>query len=390
MAVFKRLTCKSCGAREQAPKEERIAPPCPKCGGERVYSRKWYVTFYERTSSGKRKPVTKAVSTKKADAELFEGRSRVGRAEGNRIPDGNPTMDQAFDLFINFLEMEVLEGRIAEGTKVYYEKRVNNHLRPWLKKLKLTDFVTKAEALADQHKRKRIGVVSAGTLNRELATLKRFCSFAKRKKLLPVNPLMGYELLTENNQRDRVLSQVEIERLLKECKSGRLKLAVTIALETGLRREGVLTLKWKEIDWTRNEIRKVVKHHRRRGEKRVEIPLTPMLREALLDWKKKQKVEGIEGYVITSPKKPSTHMLITSDFGFQSACIRAGIEDFTFHDLRHCFATYFLRRTKNLHALAEILGHSPQEEYRMSRRYAHILSDEKHRAMEEFAGGYFD
>lgn len=402
MAVFKRLNCKACGKRSQAPKEERTPPACPQCGEIMTYSKKWYITVYLPTTNGGKKPHTEAVSTKKSDAELEESKYKVYRSKGGKISATNPIMNQAFDEFISYLEMQVIEGKIAESTKVYYEKRVNTNLRPSFGKIKLKDFGMKAEDLADQYKKKRIGAVKPATLNREIATLKRFCTFAKKKKLLPSNPLIGYELLTENNERDRVLTEEEIARLLAECKAPHLKLAVKIALATGLRREGVLTLKWNEIDWMRNEIRKVVKHHRRRGTKRVDIPLTIKLRDELLSWRKEQAVQSIGGYVIPSPRNPADHIKVSSDFGFASACIRAGIDvyeewsekkqkmvkktEFHFHDLRHCFATYFLKATKNLHALAEILGHSPQEEYRMSRRYAHILREEKHEAMKQFEG----
>lgn len=411
MAVFKWLRCKDndCRNKVRATREERSAPPCPKCGGERAYSKKWHASVYVMTTDGEKKETVRAVSTKKADAELQEGRTIVHRADGGRVAATNPLMNDALDDFIDYLQDEVLDGRLAESTKVYYEKRTKL-LRPLWKKMKLADWAAQAEDLVDTYKRKRRQQVKPATLNRELATLKRFCSWAKEKKRLPVNPLQGYKLLVENNQRDRVLTQEEMKALLDECgkarNAERLKLAVIIALETGLRREGVLTLKWSEVDWIRNEIVKVVKHHRSQGPKEVRIPLTPKLRDELLAWHKelkKEKVAGLGGYVLPSPRKPETHMKVTSDFGFANACIRAGIDvieewnekkgkeekktGFHFHDLRHTFATYFLMRTKNLHALAEILGHSPAEEYRMSRRYAHILSDEKHRAMKQFAEG---
>lgn len=58
--------------------------------------------------------------------------------------------------------------------------------------------------------------------------------------------------------------------------------------------------------------------------------------------------------------------------------------DFRFHDLRHTFATHFLRNTKDFRALQEILGHS---DYRMTLRYSHVLDDHKREAMEAFERG---
>jgi hypothetical protein len=41
----------------------------------------------------------------------------------------------------------------------------------------------------------------------------------------------------------------------------------------------------------------------------------------------------------------------------------------TFHDLRHTFAAWFLRKGGSLHALRDILGHS---DYKTTLRYAHL------------------
>jgi integrase len=47
---------------------------------------------------------------------------------------------------------------------------------------------------------------------------------------------------------------------------------------------------------------------------------------------------------------------IEEDFG--RTCLRAGIVNFTFHDLRDVFATDFYRQTKDIRKLQRVLGHS--------------------------------
>ena len=63
---------------------------------------------------------------------------------------------------------------------------------------------------------------------------------------------------------------------------------------------------------------------------------------------------------------------------FPAAGKRAGIEDFTFHDLRHTFASHLVMRTGGLKALQEILGHKTIE---MTMKYAHLSQMHKREAM---------
>ena len=54
---------------------------------------------------------------------------------------------------------------------------------------------------------------------------------------------------------------------------------------------------------------------------------------------------------------------------WESVVAAAGLEDFTFHDCRHHFASWFMMRGGNLLALREILGH---RDIKLTARYAHL------------------
>jgi len=54
---------------------------------------------------------------------------------------------------------------------------------------------------------------------------------------------------------------------------------------------------------------------------------------------------------------------------FRQALRRAGISDFRFHDLRHCFASYLVQAGVNLNAVRELGGWKTEA---MVRRYAHL------------------
>lgn len=67
---------------------------------------------------------------------------------------------------------------------------------------------------------------------------------------------------------------------------------------------------------------------------------------------------------------------------FESACRRAGIEDFRFHDLRHTFASWFVQGGGDLFRLSRILGHATLE---MSARYSHLRTDDLHDEVQRVA-----
>ena len=63
---------------------------------------------------------------------------------------------------------------------------------------------------------------------------------------------------------------------------------------------------------------------------------------------------------------------------FNSAVRRAEIEDFTFHDLRHTFASRLVMRGVDLTTVKELMGH---KHINMTLRYAHLSPGHKHSAI---------
>ena len=65
-----------------------------------------------------------------------------------------------------------------------------------------------------------------------------------------------------------------------------------------------------------------------------------------------------------NPDKP-----VETKKAWGNALKRAGIQDFRFHDLRHCAASFLLESGASLGVLAEVLGHRTLQ---MVKRYAHL------------------
>ena len=58
-----------------------------------------------------------------------------------------------------------------------------------------------------------------------------------------------------------------------------------------------------------------------------------------------------------------------NNHAWRKALVRAGIENFRWHDLRHTWASWHVQQGTPLHVLQELGGWS---EYEMVRRYAHL------------------
>src|SRR5829696_4523676 len=57
---------------------------------------------------------------------------------------------------------------------------------------------------------------------------------------------------------------------------------------------------------------------------------------------------------------------------FRRVCKKIEIEDFRFHDLRHCAASWLRMSGADLHDVAALLGH---RDLRMTARYSHLSNE---------------
>lgn len=393
MAVFKRILCSDCNkqmgqtAKETA--KEWQAKRCS-CGGTPKLSTKWYCAVYLPSSDGGLHKIVRAGSESKKDTEIMERELLTKRDEGEQYekPRDN-TLSGFATTWQEWLDRRERDGKLASGSKLSYERRTEGHLIPYFGRLDMRAITP--DVVESYIDKRRATECRPATINREVATLKRILAVAVQKRLLRYHPLQGMEMLEEENELDRHLTTEEINRLYDACQEklgGNGKPAndspprhllpiVVAALNTGLRIDGVLTLRWEDIKWKENEIHKIVK-----GKKLVRIPMTDDLRMTLEDWCIRGGIHRMNGWVFPSTHKEDSHILITSNFGLATAFKRANIKDATFHTLRHTFATRFLEQhPDHMETLRVIMGHSSAW---ITRRYAHITDTTRHVVMAKF------
>ena len=166
--------------------------------------------------------------------------------------------------------------------------------------------------------------------------------------------LVGLKALREPGGRTRFLNLDEIDRLLAACEPiPFLKVFATVALNTGMRRNEILSLTRKSIDW---QNRTAALTETKNGEAR-QVYLNDAALEAL-----KALPPRIDGRLFP------LHANQVS-VAFMRAVRRAGIEDFRLHDCRHTFASYQTMAGIQARGLQTLLGH---RDGRMTARYSHL------------------
>lgn len=205
------------------------------------------------------------------------------------------------------------------------------------------------------------------TLNRYMACAKTIVNKALANRKIDRNPLYGLKLFKENNARDRVLSQEEFSRLVEECPE-HIKLIVRMAYITAMRQGEILKLRWDQVDLKAGVI-KLAQADTKTAEAR-EVPLTPGLVQELQAWPRVLRSPFVFTYEGRSMASIKT--------GFKAACTRAGIENFRFHDLRHCAVTNLRKSGVPTGIIMSISGHKTDA---MMRRYDRVDREDRIEAL---------
>jgi len=167
--------------------------------------------------------------------------------------------------------------------------------------------------------------------------------------------------MTADNQRNRVLSVEEEESLLAN-NALHLQPIILIALNTGMRKGEILSLKWDNVHFNNNIF--IITALNNKSKKTKRIPINSVLRNSLLELKLRSGSNS--EYVFLCDEGLPIKEIKTA---FKNACRRANIEGLRFHDLSHTAGTKMVESDVNIVAISEILGHSSIEITK--KRYLH-------------------
>jgi integrase len=208
------------------------------------------------------------------------------------------------------------------------------------------------------------------TVNRFMATISHMFTKAVEWDMVEEEVLKRVrkvKMLPENNKRLRYLSKEECAELIGKCDT-HVKPIVIMALNTGMRKGEILSLRWENVDLKHGFI---LLSMTKNGERR-EIPVNETLRATLKGLTRRLDTP----YVFYDPSSGSPYDNVKRSF--KTALKNAKIDDFKFHDLRHTFASHLVMAGVDLTTVKELLGH---KDIKMTLPYAHLAPAHKVKAV---------
>jgi site-specific recombinase XerD len=314
----------------------------------------WYVCLRH---NGKKIQRSLGTGDKKV-ARAIEAKIRTEMAEGKyyeRLIGQNKTFKDMMEKFMKDYAPTV-SMNTQEGYK-YYLKNLNRFFgNPGL--MSITPRIVSKYKLY----RREYGA-SPSTTNRELYMLSKAFSLAvKEWEWLKDNPVSRVQKERENNAVDRWLTEHEERRLLENSPEW-LRDIIVFALNTGLRLSELLSLEWSRV----NLLRKTILIRETKNNKPHMLPLNSIALNVLIQ-KHEVKVINLKNDLVFASQVGTKIGRRNLTRAFAQALEKAEIKDFTFHCLRHTFATRLAQNGVDIYKIAKLLNH---KDLKNTQRYSH-------------------
>lgn len=227
---------------------------------------------------------------------------------------------------------------------------------------------------------------SGPTKNRYLAALSAVLESARRDWgwMRGENPVHLVRKWKEHPGRTRWLSEEELPRVLAACKaeddSGRLYDLAILAITTDARQGELLALQLRDLHPT-GKAPYALLEARDEGAKKTDTKrMLQLVGEAVELVKRRAAARREWAADRNHPRPESLYLFGTNRRGrpsfpakkFRAALDRAKVDDFRFHDFRHCAATYLILSAGA--SLRDIMDYAGHRTAQMSKRYAHLTT----------------
>lgn len=259
--------------------------------------------------------------------------------------------------------------RSVASVKTYLKVLVNHFGNMLIKEITKSDI--------QKFKMKRLNTVtvqnrqrSITAVNRELQLLRKMLNFAIENRWIRDNPFFKTNLISmsDETQRNRILSFDEERRLLEACIDSRahLRPIIVTALDTSCRLSELLKLRWRDIDFFGETIT-IIAFNAKTAEAR-EVGMTERVSEELTKlWESSPQDSDSLVFGIKNTIKRA----------WKSACRLADIKDLHFHDLRHTAVTRLVATGLPSAEIMRISGHKQAKTF---LRYVNPKADSLRRA----------
>jgi integrase len=295
----------------------------------------------------------------------------------------------------------------SAGTYAVYEAKCRVHIIPAIGGIKLRSLKTPhIQAMLDALTNKRL---ARNTIHSIRSVIVRALNTARKWGEIKYNIATDTEVQPVIEKKPLVLTEAQLDKLIKTVAGDPIEPLILIALGTGLRISECLGLLWANVDYEANElhITGAIKRHRsdqdKRGERYILVResydktrsqrTTHMAADVAdafrMQWDRQQKKREAAGpawkeraFVFTDNNGQPLDPTRTTQ-RFKDLAIRAGLPpEFHFHSLRHSCAAFLIKQGVHQRTIMEILGH---RNLRTAERYGQVLPDVTRDALDKHA-----
>jgi integrase len=189
------------------------------------------------------------------------------------------------------------------------------------------------------------------------------------------NPIKG--LMPTVDQHDHRLRWEEnpvVHQLAQACADAVMTDLVMLAAYSGMRMGEQRTLTWNRVDFKRDLIH--LRPEDQKGKRNGVIVLNRTARDALLARKRvSATLHPASPYVFAHGEGESLGKPLSKDWiewRFEKAVASVGLEDFHYHDLRHCYCTWLTLNGADVNMVKEMARHT---DIRTTLKYVHLSAD---------------
>ena len=290
-----------------------------------------------------------------------------------------------------------MKNSLKQSTFISYRGYINNHFNG-IADIKLKELTIKVIQGLYNYKYEE-EKLSPKTIKNMNNCLHKALSQAQKEGLILNNPCDGAHIPRGEYKEIEVFTLGEQKKLIQESYRHRYGVFIRLVFVTGLRIGELMGLQWQDIDFINSCIsvkRTLNRLNTYSGKNKTEIVLDtpksknsarviPISAGAMEDLKKWKEVQQKDKALASSAYKDSG-FVVTNELGsymepktfrdyYHRMLEKAGLRRFTFHALRHTFATRAMERGMDSKTLSVIMGH-----YSVAftlDTYTHVLSSHK-------------
>jgi site-specific recombinase XerD len=206
------------------------------------------------------------------------------------------------------------------------------------------------------------------TVNRYRSLLSLTYCLAIRNRKVRDNPARLVQHRLEDNARLRLLEdheEAELRGAIRTLYPER-EPEFDLALHTGMRRGEQYGLTWPDVDL----VRRMLRIPRSKNGAMRYVPLNATAQHALVELRSRNERNS---HLVCGGTRSPRHW-------FEPVVKASGLKDFSWHCLRHAFASRLVMAGVDLRTVAELLGHKSLS---MVMRYAHLAPDHQRAAVKQ-------